>query len=162
MENKVFSTEPYSHPKSIEFFTAVKLNHLQKVKEFLNDNKYLVYSYDYVYLTALHWAAKRGNSQISEVLIKYGADVNSRDIIGRTPLLLAINKGHDEIVQILLENKASPWSDETIDYKIAAKQFPKIARNLDRFRKIHIIVTLTPFTQKENMWDRQIQLLRFS
>lgn len=58
MENKVFSSEPYADPKSFDFFTSVKLNHVEKVKEYLNDNKYLVYNYDYVLFLYLYFLIK--------------------------------------------------------------------------------------------------------
>jgi len=34
-----------------------------------------------VYLTALHWAAKRGELEIAKVLIKFGSDLNSKDLV---------------------------------------------------------------------------------
>lgn len=32
-------------------------------------------------MTALHWAAKRGNLEILEILIEAGADIDARDIV---------------------------------------------------------------------------------
>lgn len=43
-----------------------------------------------VFMTGLHWAAKRGHLDIVRILLQHGADVDSKDIIGRTPLYFAI------------------------------------------------------------------------
>lgn len=32
-------------------------------------------------MTALHWAAKRGNLEILKILIEAGADIDARDIV---------------------------------------------------------------------------------
>jgi len=64
-------------------------------------NRFLVFDFDYMYLTGLHWACKRGFFKVAAYLIdkgkihifkfnKKGAYVNSEDIIGRTPLYYAI------------------------------------------------------------------------
>ena len=42
--------------------------------------------------TALHYAAIEGNVAVAELLLKYGADVNTRDNSGRTPFDQAIRK----------------------------------------------------------------------
>lgn len=46
-------------------------------------------------------------SQIVEKLISHGADVNSRNDSGRTPLMKAVYAGHAEIVDLLLRSGAS-------------------------------------------------------
>lgn len=46
-------------------------------------------------------------SQIAEKLISHGADVNSRNDSGRTPLMKAVYAGHAEIVDLLLRSGAS-------------------------------------------------------
>jgi hypothetical protein len=68
----------------------------------------------------LHLAAGKGYPEISEVLIKSGADTNSLDTNGWTPLHLACanirpETKHLEVVNILLDNEASPLA-ETRDH----------------------------------------------
>jgi len=59
-------------------------------------------------ISALHIAAQEGFVQLTEALIKGGADVNKKNNIGATPLMMASVKGHYAIVQILLDNQADP------------------------------------------------------
>ncbi|XP_064991381.1 probable E3 ubiquitin-protein ligase XBOS33 [Musa acuminata AAA Group] len=55
----------------------------------------------------LHVAASGGHSEIAMMLLEYGADVNSRNIYGRTPLMEACNNGYWEVVQTLLLYKCN-------------------------------------------------------
>jgi ankyrin repeat protein len=41
--------------------------------------------------TALHMAARRGNTEVAEALLDCGADINARDTPGDTPLQRAKN-----------------------------------------------------------------------
>ena len=59
------------------------------MKVLLIENKWLAHIFDTAYQTALHWASKRGYLEIMKALIENGAYVDARDIIGRTPLMLA-------------------------------------------------------------------------
>ena len=61
--------------------------------------------------TPLHYAALNGNVQAATCLLKAGADVNHRNIVevicitlqaGETPLMKAAEKGHREMVKLLL------------------------------------------------------------
>ncbi|GLJ12293.1 hypothetical protein SUGI_0188180 [Cryptomeria japonica] len=62
---------------------------------------------DYDGRTALHLAASKGYEEITLFLIQAGADVNSIDKFGNTPLLEAVKGGHDRVASLLAENKAS-------------------------------------------------------
>jgi ankyrin repeat protein len=43
----------------------------------LEANKYLVYEYDHLLMTTLHWCAMRGLETTAKILLKYGADPDS-------------------------------------------------------------------------------------
>ena len=52
------------------------------------------------------WSAENGNAEIVKVLIDNGADLNSCDFYGWTPLMKAVYGGHVAAVQALVKNKA--------------------------------------------------------
>jgi len=54
--------------------------------------------------TPLHWAASHGQADLARKLLDAGADVSALDLIGRTPLHVAVE--HPELVKILLANGA--------------------------------------------------------
>ncbi|KAG9190339.1 hypothetical protein G6011_08427 [Alternaria panax] len=51
---------------------------------------------------ALFWAARIGSAKSAEVLLKHGADVNPRLVHQHSPLTIAAQHGHLEVVRILL------------------------------------------------------------
>ena len=56
--------------------------------------------------TALHGAAFYGYSQTTTRLLEAGADVNAKDLDGRTPLWWASEAGHKHIVKLLQDHGA--------------------------------------------------------
>jgi len=93
-----------------DFFKAVKDNEPAKVKEFLEKDKDLVKAIDSssgINETALGISAFGGYKEITEMLIKNGADVNFRDAFGIAPMHGAARTNYPEIVQILIDNKAN-------------------------------------------------------
>jgi len=83
MENEnIFSNNPFERPFSEDLIKAVKSNNIKKVKLLLvQKTKYLVYDFDQVHQTALHWAAKKDFADIAQLLLEYGADVDAKDIV---------------------------------------------------------------------------------
>ena len=61
---------------------------------------------DIQHQTPLEVASKDGKLEIARTLIKYGADVNSRNRSGLTPLHTAAGYGHLGVVQLLLDKVA--------------------------------------------------------
>ncbi|KAI7809274.1 KN motif and ankyrin repeat domain-containing protein 4-like isoform X2 [Triplophysa rosa] len=53
--------------------------------------------------TALHLAVRHGRVPIVHLLLAQGADPNARDHAGNTPLISACERGHVNVVRILLE-----------------------------------------------------------
>ena len=54
--------------------------------------------------TPLHKIARKGNEHELLGLLRQGADVTARDAEGRTPLHLAVMRGHMAIIKGLLEH----------------------------------------------------------
>lgn len=52
--------------------------------------------------TALHWAAKQGRVETVDMMARRGADINQR--AGYTPLHLASIHGHEQVLQLLINN----------------------------------------------------------
>ncbi|XP_060525269.1 ankyrin repeat domain-containing protein 2-like [Cylas formicarius] len=57
--------------------------------------------------TSLHCACFNGNMEIVKLLINRGADKESRNVSGQTPLIVASLKGHPDVVDYLLNVDAS-------------------------------------------------------
>ncbi|MFH1028901.1 MAG: ankyrin repeat domain-containing protein, partial [Pseudomonadota bacterium] len=58
--------------------------------------------------TALHYAAANGHTDIVNMLIAKGADVDASDREGHTPLMFAAIYGCNKTVQALLDGGANP------------------------------------------------------
>lgn len=59
-------------------------------------------------MTALHWAAERGDAALAELLIYAGANVEAGTRIGRyTPLHIASVNGNSEVVKVLMAARAN-------------------------------------------------------
>ena len=56
--------------------------------------------------TAIFEAAKKPDSKVLEILIKYGANVTQRDMTGFTPLHIAAKENNTKNVEILIQNGA--------------------------------------------------------
>jgi ankyrin repeat protein len=57
--------------------------------------------------TLLHAACYDGRADLAELLIRLGADVNAREVNGRTPLHDAANHGHLDVIDVLVRHGAS-------------------------------------------------------
>lgn len=55
--------------------------------------------------TALHFASGSGNIEIVRKLLEKGANINAQDNNYFTPVMIALLKGHSQIVLLFLENK---------------------------------------------------------
>jgi len=58
-------------------------------------------------VTALHWVAMNKNSTgFLELLIATGADVNAKTNDGKTPLAIALERGHAKVADLLRKHGA--------------------------------------------------------
>ncbi|MEM9088744.1 MAG: ankyrin repeat domain-containing protein [Cyanobacteria bacterium P01_F01_bin.53] len=73
--------------------------------------------------TALTYAARDGFTEISQLLLDSGAEVNWIDAEGVTPLILAAFKDHPELAELLLVHGADAtivdqWNRTALDYAL--------------------------------------------
>ena len=85
---------------SREFLLGAKLGRKKALKSRLKRCKYHVYDFDNLGQTALHWAAKRNNPDICDLLMEYGANPNVPDLAGRTPVFVASKVGSMEALRV--------------------------------------------------------------
>lgn len=106
-----------------EIFIASTEGQFVDVKEMLARNPSLATARDPDGWTALHWAARQGQKQAVQILLRHCADINAvqensgepdtederqqKEKDGRTPLHSAVYGGHLEIVRLLLEQGAN-------------------------------------------------------
>jgi hypothetical protein len=57
--------------------------------------------------TPLHFAATAGSERLVALLLECGAEVDSKEQVGKTPLYEAVQKGHTDVVQALLDRGAA-------------------------------------------------------
>lgn len=58
--------------------------------------------------TMLYIAAQKGKTDIVELLLSYGADINRKNCVTIAPLLIAAENGHKDTVACLLKHRANP------------------------------------------------------
>src|SRR6478752_2032364 len=60
-------------------------------------------------MTALHWAAQKGDADLAQTLLYAGANVRAATRVGGyTPLLLASRAGHAALIEALIAAGADP------------------------------------------------------
>ena len=74
LKGKIFPSKAFEHPLSKKYFQACKTNNVEEISIVLNIHKYLVYEFDLLMMTGLHWACKRGHLDIANKILYKGAD----------------------------------------------------------------------------------------
>ncbi|TRY75285.1 hypothetical protein TCAL_00689 [Tigriopus californicus] len=78
-----------------------------KVKDIILKEKVPINAWDENHVTALRFTAQYGHYDLTVFLLDHGADPNIKAHDKIDPLLAAIEKGHKEIVQLLLQRGAN-------------------------------------------------------
>ncbi|KAL4487638.1 hypothetical protein ABPG72_017427 [Tetrahymena utriculariae] len=155
INNKIFGSKPFEKQRSQEFFACVKANNVEQVSYLLRVDKFLVYDYDFYFMTPLHWACKRGLLKMVQLLLKFNSDLEAEDLVGRTPLFFAIDGNWEAVIECLLFNKASPYKTKYFDYSQLAKTYV-VSKMLSICRRLHWAIKLNPNSNKEEQWKKEL------
>ncbi|KAJ1609950.1 ankyrin repeat-containing protein [Cryptosporidium canis] len=97
---------------------------------------------------AIHFAAIRGNHLITEILLRYGADINDRDEDEKTPLHYASFRPNSEYVRWLIERGADVNAKDK--YGRTPLHISALSGNLEVTR---ILVGSGSHLQSRDVWD---------
>lgn len=84
-------------------YSAVQGNKVKAVEVLLENKTDVNLISGMQHLSALHFAAMRGCTDIVDMLIEHGASIFSRDYEGNTPLILSAKAGHYLIMKALIK-----------------------------------------------------------
>ncbi|XP_048108724.1 CARD- and ANK-domain containing inflammasome adapter protein [Alosa alosa] len=76
--------------------------------------------------TFLHMSAAQGDSEVADVLLRVGAEVDSKDSGGKTPLFHAVSRGNERTVAMLLQAGAQ------VDSNVMASAFDLNSKSMLR------------------------------
>ena len=99
---------PYMQPRSKEYFNSIKNNDIDNFLDLTFKNKLLLIDMDFSHETILHLMAKRNIYFYLSFALRNGANPNSKNYIGRTPLHLACENNHIQSIFVLLFENADP------------------------------------------------------
>ena len=152
ISNKLVPVKPFSHPQSEKYFDAIKRNNYEEVKLLVDLNWCLVYEFDKQKQTGLHWAAKRGYTNILLYLIKHNANINSKDVLGRTPLWVACRYNRTQEVRLLLSNRASSFIK--CNRKLSPQDVTtddKIQQLVEKGKIVQVIMKFIPVLKRKDV-----------
>lgn len=85
-------------------FDAIETKNLKLVSELINLDADIA-AIDNMGFQPLHYAAKKGFTEIVAVLLQANADINAKDNNGHTPLALATAKGKKSVIDLLTQEQ---------------------------------------------------------
>jgi ankyrin repeat protein len=97
---------------------AIIRGHLEVVKTLLMRGAHVNISDSIRGVTALHWAADKGDMNIINVLCEYNCDANARDSSDRTPDVYALARGHIDAASKIHEFAQQQGTSSSIHYPI--------------------------------------------
>lgn len=107
VSSSCLNTDPELTEESKTIFDYIKEGNLDKVKKLISSDSSLKCAVDEDGLSLMHWACDRGHSNIVNLLVSQGVDINKQDNDGQTPLHYASSCGHEDVANILLKAGAN-------------------------------------------------------
>lgn len=89
------------------FFSAIEENDIEKVQNFLRENKDIDINDEYWYGFPLHFSARKGNVELVRLLLECGVRADTENRMGLTAAEVARFQGHDNIEQLI-----TSWHDD--------------------------------------------------
>ncbi len=115
---------------------AIKENNLALVKQLLDEGASLSTPFDKQKATALHVAAKAGHTEIAQLLIEKGANIEATTLKKMTPLHYAVGNKNYEVAQLFIKHKAN------INAKSSEGGCPlHLATNLGLLKVVQLLIT---------------------
>jgi len=93
---------PFENIDAKKLILASKNGDNQEVESLLQNNPSLVYEFDKVHRTALHWATKMKHYSTMKILLTQNSNPNAFDIAQRTPLHYAAKVNSSNSVKVQL------------------------------------------------------------
>lgn len=91
--------DAYEYGFAIQDYDAVE-------RSLAKDPRQALVSFGELQTTLLHAAAYDGQVHLVKLLLTLGADIDAREVNGRTPLHHAANNGHQEVIEYLVRQGA--------------------------------------------------------
>jgi len=105
---KAVRTMPLSRSLAHDFLEAAKEGNLKQLKEMHKYDRYLMFEYDQFSQTPLHWAVKRTHPDCVLWMIREGVNIDAKDILGRSALMMAVVADQEDMVVMLILGYANP------------------------------------------------------
>ena len=144
---------PIKDSEGMYLFRAIKDGDLENIENLIKKNYNYALFRDEFGQTAFHICAKRNIYQIILLLISRLGDIDSRDINGRTPLMIAVEYGNLETICVLLFNYADPNLEDKEGKK--AIDYVKFKQNSDNMVKYKIERALK-YTRLVHLFNRMM------
>ncbi|EEA26118.1 hypothetical protein TMatcc_005630 [Talaromyces marneffei ATCC 18224] len=92
--------------------------------------------------TGLHISAEQGNSHAMHLFLEYGADIDTIDEYGRTPLHYAVTNKHIDIVKLLVERGATTTIADISG--VNPMQLAAESGSEEMTQMMHMMIMMTP------------------
>ena len=159
---KVNDYDDKFHVLEYNIFYCAIVGDYQGILNHIIEKKTSLYLKDKFGKPLLNIAARNGHYKVCEILLEYGADVNSIDENGSTPLHAASYHGHQDIIQLLISygadiNKKN-YLGETPSDEAATMRYKNMIISSQNDRILNLYTLLTSV----QLVDRLIKVKKYN